>query len=264
MFKEKDEIFILNQPKRLMFSVIVVDLPLTKPLDDKVHDNLGWLTSYSDIFFIFPESHFPEQSKIDKRKFTSLYNGCGYTECSSKLIGRNIIKTLLYDVEILCNTKNHLGTTISRLSDLSIVSEKQFENLLNIISSGISRPIYTERRLSSSELFDIYSLEDIKSDPSVQNLSGRSIFRTIIKALHLKRDSIDSLGMYSTWHSNSPYLFFPKSSINSILRYRDLDKPGFNKWVDTFINSDPRYLLASLVNTCGLEILNMETDKVKL
>lgn len=265
MLKRKDEIYIIHQPRKIIFSLIIVDTLLEKGLDEKIHDNLGWLVNYSDIFFVFPEKHFPELSKINKRKFTSLYQGCGFIESTTKALGTDIIKTLLYDREILSNTRDHLGITISNISDLSNISEKQFNNIHSAISAGISRPVYTVRRLSSSEFHDIYCLGEINYEQSLKNLTGHTnIFKTIMKALWKKGNLTDDIGMYSTWHSKSPIMYFPKSAIESILRYRTIDKDSFNNWVETFINVDPRYLIASLVNTCGLDILNMEIDKVEV
>lgn len=264
MWKEKNEIYILNQPKRLLLSIIVVDLPLSKALEEKIHFNLGWLVDYSDLFFIFSESHFPEQNRVDKMKFTSLYGGCGYIENTKDSISSNLVKILLYDKEILGDTQNHLGISVSRLSDISELATHQFSSIQSIMGSSITRPIYTVRRLSSSELFNIYSLNKIEPENSVQELTGRGIFKTIMRALRVRKKLGNKIGMYSTWHSESPIMYFPKSAIESILRHRDLGKNEFEEWSETFITSDPRYYLASLVNNCGLEILNMEVENVKV
>ena len=74
----------------------------------------------------------------------------------------------------------------------------------------------------------------------------------------------DRIGMYCTWHSESPFIYLPKITINSILQYKELDEVGFKIWVDTFITEDPRFMLASLINYIGIERLNLEIEQVKL
>lgn len=263
MYTKKNEIYVISQPKKLILSILVVDLPLTEPLSDKIHNNLGWLVNYSDIFFVFSEPHLKDQKMVDKIKFTSLYQGCGFIDSKTKSLGSEIIKILQYDKEIFEETKNHLGLTIGKLSDLESYKEPDFLHIRDVVLPNITRPIYTERRLTSKELFNIYELKNNTTEVFYDRDKGK-IFSTILNALKKRSQETDKIGMYCTWHSDSPFIYIPKISLNTILQYKKSDELGFKDWIDTFITLDPRYLFASLINYVGLEKLNMEIGQVKL
>lgn len=261
MCTKKNEIYIVSQPKRLILSILVVDMPLTEPLPDSIHYKLGRLVDFSDVFFIFSEPHFKEQRMVDKIKFTSLYQGCGFIDTKTTSIGNELIKVLQYEKEIFEETKNHLGITIGKLSDVDKYEMTNFTTLRDSIIPNIGRPIFTLRRLTSSEFFKIYELKDL----SILNTGFGKIFSTIVNALLTRRGLYtDKVGMYCTWHSESPFIYMPKTALNSILQYKKLDETGFNSWVNTFVTIDPRFMMASLFNYIGIDILNLEIEQVKV
>lgn len=257
---KKGEIYVISQPKRLILSILVVDLPLSEPLPEKIHQNLGWLINFSDVFFVFSEPHFKEQSTVDKIKFTSLYQACGFIDSKTECISHELIKTLKYDKEIFEETKNHLGITIGKLSDVVDYSSTDFSCIRNVMLSKITRPVFEIRRLTTDELFNIYKLDNLTEHKK----SKGKLFSTILNALYRRSLETDKIGMYSTWHSESPFIYLPKISINTILQQEQLDSEGFKDWINTFISIDPRYLIASLIDHLGLEILNLKIDQVKL
>ena len=109
----KNEIYVLSQPQRSIISLIVVDSKL--PLEQGEHEKLDKLRNFSDIFFIFSDDLFSETGKIEKNKFTSLYEACGYIDGNSELC-EVCLKTILYCLEIF---EHHVGFCIIRLSDLN-------------------------------------------------------------------------------------------------------------------------------------------------
>lgn len=260
MYTKKSEIYVVSQPKKLMLSILVVDFPLTEQLPESIHDKLGWLVDYSDVFFVFSEPHFKEQKMVDKIKFTSLYQGCGFIDTKTTSIGNELIKILQYDKAIFEEIKNHLGVTIGKLSDVDKYESYIFTHLRDIVLPNITRPIFKNRRLTSYEFFNIYELKDTST---LKSGFGK-IFSTIVNALKRRNQDTDKIGMFCTWHSKSPFIYLPKIAINSILQYKELDKDGFKTWVDTFISVDPRYMFASLINYIGIEILNLEIEHVKV
>ena len=52
--KKVNEVYVIEQPKSSLVTVIVVDLPGDKPLPQSVHERLRKLREISDLFFIFP------------------------------------------------------------------------------------------------------------------------------------------------------------------------------------------------------------------
>ncbi len=260
----KDEIYILRQPEKLIFSIIVVDKELDEPVDDKAHFNLGWLTDFSDVFFIFNESHWSNQVFVGKEKFTSLYQGCGFISGDSKNLGKSLMRVFEYDKEILSEEKAHLGYTIINLSDLVELGTAHLKHLTTSLPY-ISRPIYKERRLTSSEFFNIYQECDSSIEKPLINQSGRkSIWRVMMEAWWKRRgNEKDRTGMYSTWHSNSPLIYLPKGIVGLILDKTSQDS-FFNAWTETFVTGDVRFFIASLIKHLGIEILNMEVLEVKV
>ena len=70
--------------------------------------------------------------------------------------------------------------------------------------------------------------------------------------------------MFSTWHTESPMMFFPCGIVYKILDYVDKDNEFYKIWAETFITPDFRFFMASLVEHLGLDILNMELENVKV
>ena len=261
----KDEIYILRQPEKLILSIIVIDQELKSGLSGKEHFNLGWMTDYSDIIFVFAEDHWNNQKQIDKEVFTSLYQGCGFISVSNKDLGTGIIKVLEYDREILSDTMVHQGYAVLNMSGLDNIDSPTYSQILNIVPY-ISRPVYEERRLDSSEFHSIYSMTELKETP-LKKFPGRDklwgIFKIIVSALKKRLDSKKE-GMFSTWHTKSDLVYFPRLIINQILDYVDKDRDYFNIWSKTFITPDIRYFIASLVKHLRIEILNVPINNVKL
>ena len=269
MLTKKDEIYVISQPKKLVLSLIVVDSNLESELKEKVHNSLGWLKDYSDIFFIFSEKHRPGQRMVDKIKFTSLYNGCGFIESSSERLGHSIFKALRYDKEIFSEDRIHHGFTISLLSELENIKVLDIKKIVeNIIPNNISWPIYKERRLDSKELYNIYKLRNpLLDEPTSQNKAGqiiKSIFSILVNALKRRKfkGETDGVCMYSTWHSLSPMIYIPNACMKIILDHTE-DEDFYN-WLDTFNREDPRYIFASLINYLGLEIFDNEIENIDI
>ncbi len=251
MVIKNNEIYIINQPEKIILSLIVIDLNLYESLEDNIHDILIKLKDYSDLFFVFTS----EQNKTDKVKFTSLYRGCGFIVSPGNIHGIDLFKVLQYDLEVLSDQKRHLAVTISRMSDLNKVNETYLENLHPMVGQ-IGRPVFKCRLLGSKELHDIYTLPD-----NIEiNTEEKGIFKTILGILKHKRE-LDCEGMFNTWHSESPIMYFPRSVIEQFMSY---SKINFDTWIKSFTTTDPRFIFSSLTNLLGLKILNLNLDEVKL
>ena len=255
MAVKNNEIYVINQPKSIILSLIVIDLDLVKELPEKIHNALVKLRDYSDLFFIFTQDH----KKIDKIKFTSLYRGCGFIISPGNNLGRSIFKIMEYDLEIFNDLKKHLAITISRISDLNDIVNKDLEKL-TLMTGSIGRPVFRNRILKSEELHDIYTIpEELKPVEESKN-----VFKTIIGMIKHKKEiqlETDGVGMFNTWHSNSPVMYFPKPIIEQFV---EKDSINFENWVDTFTTSDPRYMFSSLINLMNIKILDLDFWEVKL
>lgn len=249
---KNNEIYVINQPRRIIISLIVVDQDLKTPLNKDVHESLEKLREYSDLFFIFTDQH----KNVDKIKFTSLYRGCGFIVSPDNKIGRSIIKALKYDLEIFSDTRNHLAITVSRITDTN--KSDNYERLLMMVGK-ISWPVFECRTLDSGEFHNIYT---ITQDTLNDNGGNRSIFKTLLGMLRRKKEvDSDGIGMFNTWHSETDLLYFPSVVIERFLKGSEIN---FETWVDTFDTLDPRYMFASLTNLLNIKILNINYSKVKI
>lgn len=253
---KKDEIYVLEQPKHLIQSIIVVDLD-EFPVSEKIHDSLGKLSEVSDIIFVFSEFHFSGQKTIVKRKFSSLYQASAYIDSSSNILGNSIFKALLYSREIF---DNHLSYTISKLSDLENVEDTEFDGLLKITGSSILKPIYKERKLSNSELYQNYKLIE-------RNVQKNIGYIDFIRWYLLGEDSTETVisdnRMYSNWYTDSSFMYYRTGTIKLFCE-KYLSDPEFKLRLETFDEDDPKYLFSSITRFMGIEVLSLNIKDVKI
>lgn len=255
---KKDEIYVLEQPKHLIQSVVVVDIN-EFPISEKIHENLEKLVNISDVIFIFSEFHFPEQEKIVKRKFSSLYQASAYINSSGEILGDAIFKALLYSREIF---DSHISYTISKLSDLEKAKDLDFDGLMKITGSTILKPVYKERKLTSTELYNNYRL------PEIEIKSRHTNYIEFIKwYLFGNSEPIIPINlfnrMYSNWYSDSPFMYYRVGTIKMFCE-KYLNDPEFNARISSFDESDPKYLFASITKSMGIEVLSLNIEDVKI
>lgn len=237
----KNEIYVLNQPQRSIISLVLVDSQL--PLEQTEHEKIDKLRNFSDVFFIFSDDIFSETKKIEKNKFTSLYEACGYIDGGSELC-EMYLKTILYCLEIF---EHHVGFCIIRLSDLKSVDVDRCENnIVSLTASSVSSPVFKTRRLTSDEFYDIYK----KSN------SGNIIFKK----------QQDTTNMYCSYTSESNILFIKRATLGTIIDFWKSSSP--NKYIDSFSITDPRYFFASImryltIKTIDSEVENLDIGKLK-
>lgn len=219
----KDEIYILHQPKHSILSIILVNSEF--PIPEPQHNSLSKLLEFSDVFFIFPKSI----KGIDKEKFTSLYEGCGWIEESLRL-PETYLHAILYSLEIF---ECHVGFCISRLSDL-ILDIIDPQKIISLTGSSIVSPVFKTRKLTSPEFYNIYK----------ETNSG--IFKT----------KSDSSNMYASYTSESPILYFKRSNLGTIVDFWKSVED--NKYINSFTLKDPRYFFASVCKFLGINTLNSD------
>ena len=128
------------------------------------------------------------------------------------------------------------------------------------MTGSIGRPVFRNRILRSEELHDIYTIQE-ELEPVEES---KNVFKTIIGMIKHKKEILpetDGVGMFNTWHSNSPVMYFPKPIIEQFI---EKDSINFENWVDTFTTSDPRYMFSSLINLMNIKILDLDFWEVKL
>lgn len=234
--------YILRQPKRALISLVI----LNTGVENKKHSYLEKILDHSDIIFIFD----CYGKNINKEKFTSLYNACGYIEVNESL-GSTLIKTLDYIVEIF---QIHSGFMIIDLDDIveeNMNNDNFFKTLENISMSSIIKPILKISRLSSVLLSRIYE----ESDNSEKLSWWKKIFN--------KKDKKNKANMYCSYLSTSDILYFPKASIIKILDFVEKDE---NKIVESFEDEFDycKYIFPSLIRYMEMDFINSNIENLEL
>ena len=217
----KIEIYILQQPKHSIISIVLVDSVF--PIPEPQHESLAKLLEFSDIFFVFPKG----VKGIEKEKFTSLYEGCGWVEEGSGLI-ETYLRAVLYSLEIF---ECHVGFCMSRLTDLKtdIIDPQK---IISLTGSSLVSPVFETRKLTSHEFYEIYKE------------ANSGIFKT----------HSDTSNMYASYTSESPILYFKRSNLGTIIDFWRSSEN--NKYIKSFTLSDPRYFFASVCKFLGIGTLN--------
>ena len=229
----KNEFIILEQPKKLIFSVIIVDVEL--PVSDANHKLVQDLSMVSDLFFIFPI-----KSKINTRTFASLYKSCGYIEAEDRS-SEILMRTLEYDLEIF---KSHDMVLLTQLSNLPSIKEDP-EKLQRIVASDINKPIFKMRNLESQEFFEIYQK---KKNPWWK-------FSWITKT---NREDTDNSFCSETSESNC--ILVRPGVIKKWLKFWK-ENPDY---IHSFSRIDQRFLIASVCKKLEIEPLGVELDELEL
>lgn len=237
--REKGEVNVISQPKHPILSLFVVDQDKIKfPLTDTLHDCIFKVGETTDIFFIFLG---PNNSLLPD-VFSSLYGGCGYIEEPGRDMTGVLFKVFKYAREIF---ETHKSFTIWKMEEEVKDPDKVCESVLKGCMSDLKWPIFNIRRLSPSELCDIYTKEE-----------GGDRFKGFLEDLYERywkkgtRERGDN--RYSTWTSNSPVMFFNFLTIDKFLEAYEREEDG--EWIRTFSWTDYRYLLASLTKHLGIKI----------
>lgn len=226
----KDEIYVLNQPKHSIISLVLVDRK-EFPLPDSEHESISKLHEFSDVFFIFPK----DIKGIRKDKFTSLYEGCGWTEEDTNL-PETFLHAILYSFEIF---ECHVGFCISRLSDLKpeIIDGPK---IVTLTASNLGSQIFKTRKLGSQEFYDIYKETNLGI---------------------LKRRS-DFSNMYASYTSESPILYFKRSGLGVVIDFWRASED--NKYVRSFTLNDPRYFFASVCKYLGIKTIDSDVHDLNV
>lgn len=263
----KGEVYVVNQPKHRLISIVLVDTN-TFPLVSRIHNSIDKLVEISDVFFIFSDFHYKSQTLLDKTKITSLYQACAFIDCDGKDLGNCLFKVFNYAKEIFNTHTGYLIVDLNKL-DMKSGSESLNRKLLEINGSSIMKPVFKIRRLESDELYKIYGREREESETK-DTITKRGLIATIVKIYQectpekVKEDELYSdvnFGINSCYTTNSALMYFRNGTINIFLTYYKNQK--WKDYVSSFSYSSNcySYLLPSLVKKLELDNLdqNIET-----
>ena len=252
----QEAVYVLNQPKHIILSVVIVDCSI--PLIDRIHKDLDKLVKFSDVIFIFCEDKFINNKKINKRKFTSLYQACGFIESSGNL-ARTLFTVLEYSKEIF---KKHIGITISNLDDINL-TDTQIKNLIEINGSAVMKPVFKIRRLNSDELYESYSNKEFEEYDDIE-LENFKLASFILKLFNKKREeNNDTIGMYKCYTSDSRLLYFKNGTINILLNF--VNDERMKNYIDSFIDDlDIRGILSSIIKKLNIDNLNQNIEDLEI
>ena len=228
MKKERNEVYVINQPQKALMSIVLIGKN-EYPLTDRIHDRLYELSCISDLFFIF---HGEGNRGINEDKFCNLYSGCGWMIAGDSLPG-SFIRAGKYGNEIFKTPAGYLV-----VSDVYALPEIETENIQKINGSGLLLPIFKERRLGTDEFYQIYN------SPA-----------DIVSKLSRPIDKLDK--KYSIWTSESDIIFFRPDLFE---KFETLPA----EYTRSFSWSDIRYFIASAVKKLLIGNTNSNIDDLDI
>ena len=249
-------VFVVNQPKHLIATIIVIDDVL--PLPEPIHKVLCKLSEKTDIMFIFKSPSF---NKVHKDKFASLYQGCSWIDSTNELVSISLFNILLYCTKIFNKHLGYLIISSESLLDEKIFSDKFFNNLEQITESTVTKPIYKIRRLSSDELYKFYSKSiDELNKEEIKNL-GFNLFKFLLPDIEDSTDkAIDC--RHCTWTSDSNALFLKMKIVENIVI--KCSTGGFKDYIKTFTDNDSRYFIVNLIKLMGIENIDYNLEDLDI
>ena len=255
--ENRDGIFVVNQPKHLIATIIVIDNTL--PLPEEAHKVLCRLSDKTDIMFIYRSQEF---NKVSKDKFATLYQGCSWINSTDRSTSRSLFSILIY---CTCIFNKHLGYLVISSETLlkeDIFSDKFFNNLEQVTESTIVKPIYKTRRLDSNELYKFYSKSAIDVNEEIRNINcfGLNWFNFLLSPEDSAKSRVDC--RYCTWTSDSNAMFFKKKVIEQIVgKYGAED---FEDYIKTFTDNDVRYFLVNISKLMGIDNIDYNLEDLDI
>lgn len=237
----KDEIYVINQPKHSIVSLVLFD----EYINEERHSNITKLNEISDVIFIFSGDY----KKINKNKLTSLYNSCGWIESYDNL-GFTLFKTLDYCINIF---QCHSTFLLMNMFDLININEKFFDNIESVNGSSIVKPIFKLKQLSAEDYKRIYIRKEINNDSFLNKI--RKLFKLQDE---LEEENDDN--MFCSYTSDSKALVFIRPTIIKLIEFNNN-----NIYSELFNNkTDCRYLFASMTKYLNIEIIDCNIEDLKI
>lgn len=242
---ELNEVYAFFTPKKFLNIIIVND-----DISEETHKNIDLLAEHSSIFFIFRNY---ADSKIDYRKFTKLYRGCGFIVANAspdlskgdKLPVETLFKTLLYCKEVF-EIQNIGITHLSNLEGFSV--KDYFGKVEKLLVKQLGAAVLDITRIEFQELRYYYTI-----DESEEKKTAKLTFWKGKKW----EDGDDILWhAYKTHYSNSKVIFLPISVVSQLMEAWIEDKKNMIK---SFKDCSCDFIVfASLIHELHLQYVNSD------
>lgn len=247
----KNAVYVLEQPKHSIVSVILVDSS-NLPLSRTAHDNIDALREVSDLVFVFSDRFGTKD--VDIPKFSNLYGACSYVCGDSDNIGTPIFMSLAYCNSVFQKHHAYLITDTNKLTKVGYIKGK-LGKMVETVLSGIQRPVLRIERLGPEELGSIYTIP--------LGLKPKKPWWNFWESPSPDGKYYDPQErLWSTHKSSSPILFF-KAGIMKIMLGTYGEKE-FGNYLATFSEDDLTYLFASCVKRLGLENINQDIHELEI
>jgi hypothetical protein len=262
----KDEMYVINQPIHTIFSIVVIDTDF--PIPKRCHDYIDDLQQISDTCYIFSDACYKSR-KINKKKFTTLYNGNCFIDVSGDNILPIVNKALEYSVELF--SKKHFTYLLMKLSDLDKYSRENFNRLLSNIQkvnmSNVMQPVLEIHRLNNENMYEYYREDHVpvNIDPIQCTFINRLFpdFANFIMRMNYtlkKANDEDIKNIYSSWETGSKVQFYRKDTIKEILKFTE-NNPSF---IGTFSGDRVDVAYASLLKRLSIKNHNTNIEDLDL
>ena len=255
----KNAVYVLNQPKHMILTVInVSDI---YPKSEDIHETIDKLQEISDIMFVFREDC---EKYINPKKFASLYQACGFIISGGNL-DKTVLESLYYSKEIFSKHSTYLLTNESGMSNIGDLN-KLLNNIVQLNMSIIQRPVFKIYRMSDEQLYEYYKISDSSKFTRVIDTNDFWYFRlwNLVKYTFSKKEP-EFLNMFTTHNTDSGFIFIRAATIGSFLDKYGAGDSGIMNFVDSFqTNLYPGAMFASYFRQQGIQILNEDIENLKI
>lgn len=230
------KMYVQKQPKHSIVSILTMNP--SGMLSEENHQALDKLGKFSDLIFIFLG-----KGNIDRRKFTTLYQGTAWTSIGDE--GENLAET---QFKVFSYCKEIFNThQVYLLGDVLDQKEEDIdEDQIQLISmSTIIKPIYKAHRLTAEETRNIYWTTDTTNNDQPSKIK---LFWSALINKGCEEKEPDFNNMYYTWNTSSPLIFLRSETVNLFLKMID------QKYLQTF--SDNSKFSCSIIS--GLKKLGID------
>lgn len=246
----KDRMYVVEQPKHTIVSLVYAKELIDKPLTKEEFNFFTKLADKTDVIYIFPQSPL---SKIDCRKFTSLYCGCGYA-----IINENLLTTFMFVLQYVNRVfeKHMTYLYLRNPHNVPPNPDKFFSNLEQVNMSSIASIICEIVRLGPDELYQLY----VRRPEEITRIKIGKFWNKEDVTLY----SSSKYNIYTRYSVLGDNIVFRAGHINVLIN-NYLNDPDFLDYFKTFTDSETvKFFIGSYIKASGTSHLNKSIENFNI
>jgi hypothetical protein len=225
------------------------------PLTSEQQEGLDKLSNNVDVFLLFNDNWVSEgksSSKIDKMKFTCLYDCLGYIDVKNES-STTLMKVFDY-VNTIKESSGFLNYSLVKCSKLGEFSNELLHKWLEYCGNVVFKtPVFSIERLNPEDLFNIYKLDEQPKNPS---RFGKFVNIVLGIEKAVKKKDFDYSNAYCRYKTSSWFIPYKRDLIIQFINF--FNEESGKEYIGTFKSLDPTIAFSSLCAKLGLDVFNAD------